>query len=66
MSKRRAWRRPIRIVCPSTWLAECARRSALMASWPITVIPYPIDLATWAPVDQAQAWFLLQPLKIAP
>jgi glycosyltransferase involved in cell wall biosynthesis len=57
--KRRAWQRPIHIVCPSTWLADCARRSALMRSWPITVIPYPIDLKAWAPCDQAQARSLL-------
>jgi len=60
LRKRRAWRRPMHIVCPSTWLADCARRSALMANWPITVIPFSIDLATWAPVDQAQARALLQ------
>ena len=60
LRKRRAWRQPIRIVCPSTWMADCARRSTLMASWPITVIPYPIDLASWAPVDQRQARLLLQ------
>ncbi len=58
--KRLHWRRPIQIVCPSKWLADCARRSALMARWPITVIPYPIDLATWSPLDQSQARALLQ------
>jgi glycosyltransferase involved in cell wall biosynthesis len=47
------------IVCPSTWLADCARRSVLMRSWPISVIPYPIDLKIWAPCDQAQARTLL-------
>jgi glycosyltransferase involved in cell wall biosynthesis len=47
------------IVCPSTWMADCARRSALMRSWPITVIPHPIDLKVWAPCDQAQARSLL-------
>jgi len=57
--KRRSWQRPMHIVCPSTWLADCARRSALMRSWPITVIPYPIDLKVWAPCDQAQARRLL-------
>lgn len=57
--KRRAWQRPMQIVCPSNWLAQCARRSALMREWPITVIPYPIDLQTWAPCDQAQARILL-------
>jgi glycosyltransferase involved in cell wall biosynthesis len=50
----------MQIVCPSTWLADCARRSAIMANWPIKVIPYPIDLATWAPLDQHQARALLQ------
>ncbi|MBC1262425.1 glycosyltransferase [Synechococcus sp. BSF8S] len=58
--KSRAWRRPIQIICPSQWLADCARRSALMGSWPVSVIPYPIDLATWAPLDQRQARGLLQ------
>lgn len=60
LRKRRAWRRPMQIVCPSTWLADCARRSSLMAGWPITVIPYPIDMSTWAPFDQHQARALLQ------
>ena len=54
-----AWRRPIQIVCPSQWLADCARRSTLMGDWPITVIPYPIDLNVWATCDQAQARALL-------
>ena len=60
LRKHRAWRRPIQIVCPSEWMADCARRSALMASWPISVIPYPIELNIWAPVDQQQARALLQ------
>ena len=59
LRKRRAWRRPIHIVCPSHWLADCARRSSLMGDWPITVIPNPIDLTVWAPCDQAQARGLL-------
>ena len=59
LRKRRAWRRPIHVVCPSHWLADCARRSTLMGDWPITVIPYPIDLTVWAPCEQAQARALL-------
>ena len=58
--KRMAWRRPIHIVATTTWLADCARRSALMGSWPISVIPYPLDLNSWAPFDQRQARALLQ------
>jgi glycosyltransferase involved in cell wall biosynthesis len=60
LRKRRDWTRPMQIVCPSTWLAVCACRSNLMATWPITVIPNPIDLATWASLDQCQARALLQ------
>lgn len=60
LRKQRAWRRPIHIVCPSAWLADCARRSSLMATWPITVIPHPIDLDVWAPVHSYQARHLLQ------
>ena len=59
LRKQRAWRRPMQIVCPSTWLADCARRSALMGHWPIRVIPNPLDLDTWAPVDRCQARALL-------
>ena len=59
LRKRRAWRRPIQIVCPTTWMADCSRRSALMAHWPISVIPTPIDLQVWAPFDQRQARALL-------
>jgi len=43
------------IVCPSHWLADCARRSTLMAHLPITVIPNPLDLTVWAPCDQTHA-----------
>jgi glycosyltransferase involved in cell wall biosynthesis len=59
LQKHHSWRRPMQIVCPSTWLADCARRSALMRHWPITVIPYPIDVGVWAPCPQAQARQLL-------
>lgn len=59
LRKRRAWKHPINIVCPSSWMAACARRSSLMADWPISVIPYPIDLHDWAPVDQLHARNLL-------
>ncbi len=63
LRKQRTWRRPARnpmqLVCPSHWLADCARRSTLMGDWPSKVIPYPIDLNVWAPFDQAQARALL-------
>jgi glycosyltransferase involved in cell wall biosynthesis len=57
--KRKHWQRPIHIVTPSNWLANCARESALMQSWPITVIPYPIDTESWKPMEQNLARELL-------
>lgn len=57
--KRKHWRRPLQIVCPSQWLADCVRASALMQYWPVAVVPYPIDLNRWQPIDQRQARQLL-------
>ena len=57
--KRNHWRRPLQIVCPSQWLADCARSSALMADWPVVVIPNPIDTDRWQPIDQSLARQLL-------
>lgn len=53
--KRKYWRLPMHIVCPSHWLARCARESALFSGWPITVIPYPIDSGVWRPVPRRVA-----------
>ncbi|NKI36427.1 glycosyltransferase [Wenzhouxiangella sp. XN79A] len=53
--KRRLWKRPMHIVAPSCWLADLAQRSALMADWPIEVIPNAIDTNDWAPVDKRVA-----------
>jgi len=47
--KRRHWRRPLTIVCPSRWLADCARRSALMADWPVHVLPNPLPTTIYRP-----------------
>jgi glycosyltransferase involved in cell wall biosynthesis len=57
--KRRSWIRPFHLVSPSNWLADCARSSALMANWPIHVVPNPIDLDVWYPADKIHARSLL-------
>lgn len=57
--KKRRWRRPFHIVTPTRWLGECVQRSALMAEWPLTVIPNPIDIERWQPVDKLVARRLL-------
>jgi glycosyltransferase involved in cell wall biosynthesis len=57
--KRKHWRRPLQIVCPSQWLADCVRTSALMHDWPVAVVPNPIDTDLWQPIDQRLARQLL-------
>ena len=57
--KRKHWCRPLQIVCPSKWLADCVRASALMHDWPVAVVPYTIDLNHWKPIDQPLARQLL-------
>lgn len=52
LRKRRQWRTPMHIVTPSRWLANCVRSSALMADWPTSVIPNPLDTNFWKPVDR--------------
>lgn len=47
--KQRAWRRPFNLVTPSRWLATCARSSALLADWPVTVIPNPLPTDEFRP-----------------
>jgi len=53
--KKKHWRLSMHIVCPSHWLAQCAAESALFSGWPITVIPNPLDLATWRPIARSVA-----------
>jgi glycosyltransferase involved in cell wall biosynthesis len=53
--KRRHWRRPIQLVCPSRWLARCVQRSALLADWPVQVIPYPLPMHIYRPWPQVLA-----------
>jgi glycosyltransferase involved in cell wall biosynthesis len=57
--KRRHWRRPMHIVCPSQWLADCVNTSALMANWPVSVVPNPLDTECWRPIEQCLARQLL-------
>lgn len=57
--KRKHWQRPMHIVTPSHWLAQCVRESALMRDWPVSVIPNPIDTDRWRPLDRTSARELL-------
>ena len=45
----------LHIVTPSRWLADCARRSALLGRFPIMVIPNCIDTELYQPFDMSDA-----------
>ena len=53
--KRKYWTKPMHIVAPSKWMASCVADSELMCSWPIHIIPYPIDTDLWRPSDKKHA-----------
>lgn len=55
MLKKRHWTRPIHVIAPSTWMAECVRQSPLMGHWPVDVVPNAIDLDRWRPMPQDEA-----------
>ncbi len=57
--KRKAWRRPMHIVAPSHWLADCVRQSVLMCGWPVSVIHNPLDTEVWRPIEKHSARQLL-------
>lgn len=57
--KRKYWQRPMHMVTPSRWLAQCVRESALMCDWPVSVIPNPLDTQRWQPIARALARDLL-------
>jgi glycosyltransferase involved in cell wall biosynthesis len=52
LRKCKFWRNPMRIICPSKWLAACASQSAIMQGWKVHVIPYPIDTTFWMPLGR--------------
>jgi glycosyltransferase involved in cell wall biosynthesis len=52
--KRRRWK-PVSLISPSEWLADCAKASSLMVDWPIHVVPNPLDTSVFAPSDRGAA-----------
>jgi len=63
--KRKYWQKPLQIVTPSQWLADCVTKSALMADWPVRVVPNTINTDIWQPFDQNLARKLLHlPLDV--
>ncbi|BCD98332.1 glycosyltransferase [Marinagarivorans cellulosilyticus] len=59
-SKAKSWtKKSITYVCPTNWLAGCARESSLLANSQITVIPNCIDHDLFKPVDKQVCRHLL-------
>lgn len=53
--KKSHWTRPIHLVAPSRWMASMASESALVADWPLSVIPNPIDVDWWGRLSRLEA-----------
>jgi len=56
---KKKWKNPIHIVVPSQWLSDCVRQSFLMRDWPVSVIPNPIDIDIWKPINSKDARSIL-------
>ena len=55
LRKKRHWRYPRHVICPSQWMADQVRASQLTKDWAVHVIPNPIDTAVWAPIPRVRA-----------
>ena len=53
--KKEYWKKPIQVVTSSNWLANCVKKSKIMHNWPVSVIPTPIDIINWKPLDKIVA-----------
>lgn len=49
--KRHCWTAPIFLTAVSSFMADMAHQSTLAASWPCEVIPNPLDVTTFRPLD---------------
>lgn len=47
------FKKPIHMIGPSRWLADCASKSMIMSEWPVTEIPYALDLNIFKPLDSS-------------
>ena len=53
--KKKAWQKPMHIVTPSRWLADCVSSSALMRDWAVTVVPNTLDVNKYKPIPKLLA-----------
>jgi len=60
LRKKRSWRKPSHVICPSHWMADQAKASRLTRGWPVHVIPNAINPADWEPVPTEEARIALK------
>ncbi len=53
--KERVWTRPRHVITSSIWMSKLAAESALLAKWPVHVIPNAVDTQTYAPQSSLSA-----------
>lgn len=53
--KLKNWKKPINIICPSSWMEKAAMSSKLMKNWPIRKIAYPLDENIYIPISVQEA-----------
>jgi len=51
--KKQLRNRQLTFVAPSTWLRDCIKGSAIFSDNPVEVIPHPLDLEVYKPLDRA-------------
>lgn len=52
LRKKRSWVHSMHMLPTSSWLSDCLAMSSLMADWPSTLIPYPLDTNHWFPTKK--------------
>lgn len=57
--KLKHWQKPMNVVTPSNWLANCVRESKLMNKWSVSVIPNLLNTDRWKPLDKNSARAML-------
>ncbi len=53
------WKLDLNIVCPSSWMVDCAKQSAIFEKQNIFKVPNPIDINIWKPLNKNIARSLL-------
>lgn len=53
--KQKHWTQSASLIAPSHWIADQARQSALMRTWPVHVVPTPMDTEWWGGLSRSDA-----------